>query len=236
MVRRRSTQKSRAGLLHLRSGSAREIRAMNSMIGRGPVTFVLVYSPTCHHCVSYMPIWKDLCKTQGRKANMVSMQSDVYQKTSMSEKMPVSGVPTVLHVDAKGVISEAADPRNRTVMTNAVKLTTAKSNTNNNNNTPLTANSNLFNVKPTTPQISESRPLENAVIAGTMVDENPLKPIPGTPIASEMQVQTGGNPWAAFLVAARQAAPAAVLLGAYAALPKRSSGLGAPRTRRRRRS
>jgi len=203
---------------------------MNSMIGRGPVTFVLVYSPSCHHCVSYMPIWKDLCKTQGRKANMVSMQSDVYQKTPMSEKMPVSGVPTVLHVDANGEISEAAEPRNRTVMTNAVKLTTAKS------NTPLTANSNLFTVKPTMPQVSESRPLENAVIPGTMVDENPLKPIPGTPVASEVQVQTGGNPWAAFLVAARQAAPAAVLLGAYSALPKRSSGLGTPRTRRRRRS
>ena len=172
-----------------------------------------------------MPIWKDLCKTQGRKANMVSMESSVYQNTPMSEKMPVSGVPTVLHVDMNGEISEVSDPRNRTVMTNAVKLAT---------NTPLTANSNLFTVKPTMSSTSEPRPLEHAVIEGTMVNENPLKPIPGTPVASELQVQTGGNPWAAFLLAAKQAAPAAALLGAYAAMPKRSSGLGAPRTRRRR--
>ena len=76
---------------------------------------------------------------------------------------------------------------------------------------------------------SIEKPMADAVIPGTMVSENPLPPIPG-------MVQRGGNPWAAFLIAARQAAPAAALLGAYSALPaKRASGLPAPRTRRRNR-
>jgi len=81
-------------------------------------------------------------------------------------------------------------------------------------------------------QPSEPKPLSNAVIPGTMISENPLDPLPAT------LVQTGGSPWAAFLMAARQAAPAAALLGAYAGLPaKRSSGLSAPRrTRRKNRS
>jgi hypothetical protein len=38
--------------------------------------------------------------------------------------------------------------------------------------------------------------------------------------------QRGGDPWSALIYAAQQAAPAAALFGAYAALPARSSGLG----------
>lgn len=72
------------------------------------------------------------------------------------------------------------------------------------------------------------------------MNTNPLTPIPGTPVSEvPRQVQqggslrqTGGNPWSAFLMAAKQAAPAALLLGAYAALPERSSGLRKPKTRK----
>ena len=70
------------------------------------------------------------------------------------------------------------------------------------------------------------------------MNTNPLIPLPGTPVSEvprQVQqggMQTGGNPWSAFLMAAKQAAPAAILLGAYAALPERSSGLGRPKTRK----
>jgi hypothetical protein len=78
----------------------------------------------------------------------------------------------------------------------------------------------------------------NAIIPGTTTSENPLNVIPASVVPTN---QSGGNPWAAFLLAARQAAPAAALLGTYAALPmKRSSGLSDPvhrsrKTRRKRR-
>lgn len=224
--------------MHLKSGSPREIRAMNAMIERGPVTIMLVFSNTCPHCTTYMPIWKKLCATKGRKANMISMEASTYQKTPMSSEKPVSGVPTVLYVNQKGEISEAREPRNTEIMTNAVKLEPGSDLPDSviEANKPasaktLTANSNLFEPIPSEKRISsEPVPAPNAVIPGTMSSENPLAPLPGT-------VQSGGNPWAAFLIAAKQAAPAAALLGAYAALPaKRSSGLSAPSRRTKRRS
>jgi len=78
------------------------------------------------------------------------------------------------------------------------------------------------------------------VLPGVTTQPNPLTPLPGSPVSSEKQVggysgnilQTGGNPWSAFMMAAKQAAPAAVLLGAYSMMP-RSSGLGRPRSRSR---
>lgn len=192
---------------------------MSSMIGRGPITVMLVFSRTCPHCTTYMPIWKKLCATQGRKANMISMESQTYQKTPMASQKQVTGVPTVLYVDKEGAISEASDPRNMSLMTNTVKVASGS-------DLPasITSDSNMFN--PMNMRRTSSEP-----ILGTRVSENPLEPMPA-------MTQSGGNPWAAFLVAARQAAPAAALLGAYAVLPKRrSSGLPAPRkTRRRRRS
>jgi len=48
--------------------------------------------------------------------------------------------------------------------------------------------------------------------------------------------QHGGDPWSALIFAARQAAPTALLLSAYAALPARSSGLGPAKRRTRRKS
>lgn len=222
--------------MHMKSGSASELRAMNSMFRRGPVTIMLVFSTTCPHCTTYMPIWKKLCETQGRKANMISMEASTYNKTPLAEQKPVSGVPTVLYVDPQGTISEASEPRNTEVMTNAVKVTSgsdlpasvAVSNTNRSNSN-MSNRSNALNVEST----NAMKIASNAIIPGTTTSENPLNAIPASVVP-----QSGGNPWAAFLLAARQAAPAAALLGAYAALPmKRSSGLSDPvrRTRKTRR-
>ena len=244
---------------------------MNSMIDNGPVTIMLVFSKTCPHCVTYMPIWKKLCNTQGRKANMISMEASTYQNTDLSQKKSVSVVPSILYVNQQGEITEAPTPRDTEVMTNAVRITPEsdlpasvvmsanvrrtssepKPMTAASEPKPMTATSepkllNLSQPKPLTPAPlppvskppSEPKPLSNAVIPGTMTSENPLDPLPATLVqGGGSLVQTGGSPWAAFLLAARQAAPAAALLGAYAALPaKRSSGLSAPRRTRRRRN
>ena len=220
---------------------------MQDMIGKGPVTIMLVFSKTCPHCVTYMPIWKKLCATQGRKANMVSMEAQTYQKTPYASQKPVSGVPSVLYVNKAGEITEAKAPRDTTVMTNAVRVSPASdlpvsvidSTSNvivsaNANAKPPTAlaNSNLFKVTESNRRTSSNRePVVAAPIAGTMSSENPLPTVPGAVVPSSPgpMVQQGGNPWAAFLIAAaQQAAPTAVLMGAYAALPARSSGLPAP--------
>ena len=239
---------------------------MQRLIERGPITIVLVYSTTCPHCHTYMPIWRNLCRTKG-KANMISMEASTYDGMAMSETKPVQSVPTVLFVDPAGRISEAKAPRNSAVMMNArkegVPESVAASNLTKKTPTPDLSEMLLSEQTVNPPDVSEplstpsvvSRSLATpTVIPGTEVRENTLSPIPGTPLTSGSNssqmgggskatpagnyiTQHGGNPWSAFLMAAQQAAPAAVLLGAYAGLrrrPVRSSGLGPAKTRKRR--
>lgn len=226
---------------------------MDALIRRGPMTIVLVFSPTCPHCHTYMPLWNKMCKMKGRRSNMISVKSDVYQQTPMSEKKPVSGVPTVLFVDKEGKITEAKEPRNQTVMSNAAKLgvseqvaATVPASGTAAASEPIAApnSSNLFRRTS-----SERMPAQPAVMqnipglpTGTSLSENPLRIIPGTPVTSEsanVGMQRGGDPFTAFMLAAQQAGPAALLLGAYSTLKKknpRSSGLPAATRRRRFRS
>jgi thioredoxin-like negative regulator of GroEL len=204
MVSRRSTRKrsSSGRVLHMSSPS--QYRALEGLIQRGPATLILVFSTTCPHCHTYMPLWKKLCSQKDRQANLVSMRADTYMQTPMASQKPVEGVPSVLRVDKSGQITELDDIRNMQKMSATIaapaeeRLTTT--------------------VEPAT--VAQSVP-------GTEMSENPLPALPG---------QRGGNPWAAFLMAAQQAGPAAALLGAYAALPRRhtrrSSGLRAARSRR----
>ena len=281
---------------------------MNSIIEAGPLTIILVFRPTCPHCVTYKPIWNDLVKTKGRTANMISMESDVYQSTPMASKKEISGVPTVLYVNSEGEITEAPEPRNKPHMTEVVR-TSDPTNAMRTPTTPLRPTAlpqpqplpklsepksvkwsqvseqpeqqpiqpqpnqpqpanmlppakplqaitqNLFTVKPSeakTEKIATEMP--NAVVPGTMVSDNELLIRPASTVPSvvqqggthprywstatpgytwqrgssrKLQRQKGGDPWSALLYAAQQAAPAAALLGAYAALPaRRSSGLG----------
>lgn len=202
MVSRRSTRKRSDSGRVLRMSSPSQYRELEGLIQRGPTTLILVFSTTCPHCHTYMPLWKQLCSQRNRQANLVSMRADTYMKTPMATQKPVEGVPTVLRVDKSGQITELDDIRNMQKMSDTIatpeRLTTT--------------------VEPAI--VSQSVP-------GTEMSENPLPALPG---------QRGGNPWAAFLMAAQQAAPAAALLGAYAALPRhhtrRSSGLRAARRRR----
>ena len=289
---------------------------MNSMIQAGPLTVVLVFRPSCPHCVTYKPIWEELCKVKGRTANMISVESDMYEKTPLAAKKQVSGVPTVLYVNSKGQITEAPKPRDTPHMTEVVRSSNTNpppvspnqplpnkpipnqpmqppvevlSPINTLESNPIQPESsspdmllrasdaaavqqnqaaasrvqlppaaplrpmispNLFKMSP--PPVIEKQPdteLVNAVIPGTMVRQSELRVRPGTPIPSvQVQAQAGGSqwsgygeqrggdPWSALIYAAQQAAPAAALLGAYAALPiRRSSGLG-PATKKTRRA
>lgn len=272
----------------MRLTSAKQVRALESLIRKGPMTLIFVYSPTCPHCHTYQPLWDELTGMSGKKSHMVSMKSDVYRQTPYHQKQPVNGVPSVLFVDPSGHISEGKNIRDKATMATVVKhgvsedeavaINTGNMSVSANKSNIMNASkpspsffstakttpapspsvsavveesnaekvkelltSDLFRVseKPTsaevripTPQVSEKI---KSIIPGAEAAVNPLRPIPATPESSSNLVltggarvapQQGGNPWAAFLLAAQQAAPAAALLGAYSALPKRSSGLG----------
>lgn len=236
---RRSTRRSnRSGggrVMHLTSAS--QARAMESLIEQGPMTLVFVYSTTCPHCHTYMPIWKRLCKQRQKKANLVSMEAGVYQETPLAAKKSVSSVPTVLFVNKEGHITEGKDIRNEPMMNIAIAHGVTEEQV---SSEKLTVDSPIFTPYPSK-NMSMSRATSEPPTPGSRVSPSPLPAIPAQPVPSP---QVGGSPWAAFLsAAARQAAPAAVLLGAYGMLPRnnRSSGLGAPRrqtrkTRRRHRA
>lgn len=183
--------------------SPHQYRELEGLIQRGPTTLILVFSPTCPHCITYKPLWNKLCAQRNRQANLVSMRADTYMQTPMASQKNVEGVPTVLRVDRSGTITEVDDIRNMDKMSATVSTPEPDR---------LTSTVEEATIK--------------QIVPGTEVAENPLPALPG---------QRGGNPWAAFMLAAQQAAPAAALLGAYAALPRRrtrrASGLRAVRRR-----
>jgi len=224
---------------------------MHEVIRRGPMTIMLIYSNSCPHCHTYMPLWKQLCAQRQKKANMISMEADVYQQTAMAKKKSVDGVPTVLFVNKKGEITEGKDIRNSELMTTAVQHgVTEDVAAKRQSSQTLTASDPIFDVKQTSSD-SASDPMSSFMTSepptpGSRVVRNPLPAVPAQVVPSPQRggammppTQSGGSPWAAFVAAARQAGPAVALLGAYGLIPRteRSSGLGPARrsTRRRRR-
>jgi hypothetical protein len=241
--------------MHMRTASQSQM--LDSLIRRGPLTIVLVYSPSCPHCHTYMPLWKKLCALNKKRSNLVSMEASTYQETPLYEKKPVTGVPTVLFVDKSGHITEADEPRNMEEMARVVRSGSSESRPSEGSQVSttvmepatvmervsMTASDRMFNVSESDRRTSSNgarRVPVQSVVSGTTMSENPLPAVVGAPVQAgggPMAVQRGGNPWSAFLMAARQAAPAALLLGAYA-VTRRSSGLpdARRRTRRLRRS
>lgn len=220
--------------------SAAEIPVLNSLLKKGPMTVVLVFSPSCTHCHTYMPTWDKMCSLTNKKSNMVRVQSDVYNQTPLASKKSVPSVPTVLFVASDGTIEEATQPRNKTVMANAIKNgmtptmvsgSVMESANVGSANVGLPANTGSGSANSPDNLFEEA----NNMPPGTVVQPNPLHSSPATVIPAgamntmtggtrrRRQRQRGGNPFAAALTAA---GPAALLMGAYSTL--RSSGLGRP--------
>lgn len=205
-----------------------QFKQLLDMIPRTPLTIVLVYSPGCSYCHTYMPIWKELCKTKKRQANLVSMEAATYDRTPMAKSKSVKGVPSVLFVDSMGRITEAKNIRDTSAMTNVVRSANTENMTE-----PISEVSNIDLNTETGPMVMSPMRMDQP-------SKESLHPLPGYVVPSQRGgnlgggSQRGGNPWAAFLATAAQAAPAAALLGAYSMLPERSSGLPRPQPRPRR--
>ena len=241
MVSRRTRKSSRGSgrVMRLSSYFEKDASAMQGAIRKGPLTLLLVFSTSCPHCHTYMPIWKKLCQTKGRKANMISMEASTYQQTPLSEQKPVSGVPSVLYIDKNGKIAEIDEPRDTTTMTSVVqnkapsftqpmpaplpKPSAAQ---------PPIMTPAPLQVQPNSIQVQQKVIKNNgSIIPGTRITNSELKPLPAR--GGHRGGHRGGD-WSSALMAA---APAAVLLGAYAAFPmQRSSGLGPARTTRKKKS
>ena len=203
---RRRTQKIRSGsVMHVTS--PRQFRAMESIMKKAD-TLVLVFTPTCPHCHTYMPIWKELCKTKGKRTNMISMEAATYDQTPLSEKKSVNGVPSVLYVNSSGQISEASNIRDKTAMTNIIKTGSNIPSAPAPTPAPTAVTSEPVVKAPTEPVVKPKTNIALTAIPGVTISENPLRPLPGTPEPTNILTgggrQMGGSPWAAFLLAAQQ--------------------------------
>jgi thioredoxin-like negative regulator of GroEL len=188
---------------------------IDGMLEKRQAIAVLVFMDSCPHCVAYKPKWQKLTEKKGA-VNMVAVNANAYESTALSSQNPVSQVPTVVYVDETGAISEVKDHNNMAKMQSLLKTA------------PKNSSSNVFTISTSNIDSAES--------------ENPLPILPGTTSSEEAELesmrasnglqQQGGNPMAAFLAAARAAAPAATLLGVYSVA--RSSGLGKAMRRRTR--
>ena len=230
-TRRRTNRRGPPGANVITINTPSEYNRLDQLIRQGPATLILVYSPTCPHCHTYMPLWKELQKTPGKLTNMATMEASVYEQTPLSEKKSVEGVPSVLYVDKEGAVSEISDIRNAANMTEILK-------TGSNQGPIATLDSEeLMGLAAAASEV-KAPPSAPMVVPGDRPGEtvmpNPLPAVPGT-VSEQLKggarrrhrrvTQKGGNPWVAFLASA---GPAAVLAGAYAALPARSSGLPPP--------
>jgi thiol-disulfide isomerase/thioredoxin len=81
-----------------------QIPALESMLSRGPVTFVLIYADWCGHCQRYKPMWERLTRTPGRIANMASVRDDMFKKVPAIKNAEINGYPSVIKVRSNGSI------------------------------------------------------------------------------------------------------------------------------------
>jgi thiol-disulfide isomerase/thioredoxin len=105
--------------------SPKQYRVAHELSGRVPLSIFLIFSHTCGHCQTYMPIWEKLASMKKKKSNMFMMEADVFNKTPLAKKaenhgIQVNSVPTVLYVSPDGNVREASDIRNESAMTNVV--------------------------------------------------------------------------------------------------------------------
>lgn len=75
-----------------------QFQELESMIQKGPVTFILIYADWCEHSRKYLPLWHALGRTPGRTANMASIHYDMARIFPLIAKAEIEGYPTVIKV------------------------------------------------------------------------------------------------------------------------------------------
>ena len=235
-----------------------QIPALESMLSRGPVTFVLIYADWCGHCQRYKPMWERLTRTPGRIANMASVRDDMFKKVPAIKNAEINGYPSVIKVRSNGSIErynvngentnamDSAKMRDMANMTKEIKTvpdeSTIASNTsganyavNNNATNNNAANNNATNNNAINNNATNNNATNNNA---TAYDESVDIYTPVTSLANmpgfqrgTLARQAGGalSVAAAFTNAVQSVGPVALLLAAHSLLPKRSRTFKSPK-------
>jgi hypothetical protein len=90
--------------------SADKVGAFESLLGRGPLTLVLVYADWCGHCHRFRDdTWKHAMKMQNRSMNLASVRDDMLPKTSLANAK-LKGYPSLMLVGDDKIPAEMKDP------------------------------------------------------------------------------------------------------------------------------
>jgi len=137
----KSSRKSSSKRIDVRS--AGDVPAFESLLGRGPMTIVLVHADWCGHCQTFKEnIWNKVPNSPTNKINTASVHHDMLENTSLAGSK-LEGYPSLLLVgkDKKPAVYK----NNEGNETNAMPQPENAEELNKMVNTPVDVNENIGN-------------------------------------------------------------------------------------------
>jgi hypothetical protein len=96
MPRKRQTKAGRIDPIDVRSKT--DVGAFESLLGRGPLTIVLVYADWCGHCQTFKQnMWNEVNSMPNKTVNTASVHYDMVENTSL-KNAKIEGYPSLLLV------------------------------------------------------------------------------------------------------------------------------------------
>lgn len=96
MPRKRQTKVGRVNPIDVRNKN--DVSAFESLLGRGPLTIVLVYADWCGHCQTFKQnMWNEVSAMPNKKVNTASVHYDMVDNTSL-KNAKIEGYPSLLLV------------------------------------------------------------------------------------------------------------------------------------------
>lgn len=184
MPRKRQTKVGRLDPIDVRNKS--DVGAFEGLLGRGPLTIVLVYADWCGHCQTFKEtMWNQVNATPNKKLNTASVHYDMVENTSL-KNAKIDGYPSLLLVGTnktpatfetdQGKTNAMPSPQNVEELKNMVNApiespvsnansvaNTVVNNANNINNTNTVNNTNNTNNRNNTANVSSMATVNNSV-------------------------------------------------------------------------
>ena len=157
MPRRRQTKKGKLNPVDVRSQT--DVGAFEGLLGKGPLTIVLVYADWCGHCQTFKQnMWNQVSSMPNKNINTASVHYDMVDKTSV-KNAKIDGYPSLLLV---GTDKKPATFKGESGQTNAMPTPESMEQLENMVNTPV------------------STPVVNANSVATNVVNNAKTPVNST--------------------------------------------------------